>query len=65
MRFKGTVSEISSDPSYKEGNVRFTTIPLKPLLGEGFCRYSYKYSGKLSAKKWRECTLARRVHSTL
>ena len=28
---KGTVSVISSDPQCKEGNARFTTVPLKPL----------------------------------
>ena len=28
---KGTVSVILSDPSCKEGNVRFTTVPYKPL----------------------------------
>ena len=27
--FKGTVSVISDDPPYKDGNVRFTTVPLK------------------------------------
>ena len=28
---KGTVSVISSDPPFKDGNVRFTTVPLKSL----------------------------------
>ena len=28
---RGTVSVVSSDPPYKEGNVRFTTVPSKPL----------------------------------
>ena len=28
--FRGTVSVVSSDPPYKEGNVRFTTVLLKP-----------------------------------
>ena len=28
---KGTVSVISSDPPCKDGNARFTTIPLKAL----------------------------------
>ena len=28
---KGTVRVISSDPPCKDGNVRFTTVPLKPL----------------------------------
>jgi len=27
--FKGTVSVISSDPPYKDDNIRFTTVPLK------------------------------------
>ena len=27
---KGTESVISSDPPCKDGNVRFTTVPLKP-----------------------------------
>ena len=31
LRFKGTVSVISSDPLFKEENVRFTMVPLKPL----------------------------------
>ena len=29
--FKGTVSTISSDTSYEDFNVRFTTVPLKTL----------------------------------
>ena len=29
-QLKGTVSVILSDPPCKEGNARFTTIPLKP-----------------------------------
>ena len=30
--FKGIGSVISSDPSFKDGNVSFTTAPLKPLF---------------------------------
>ena len=48
-----------------EWHVQFTTIPFKPLLDQGFRRYSYLYGGKLSAKKLRECTLARSVLCTL
>ena len=29
---KGTVSVITSDPPCKDGNVRFTTVPLKALF---------------------------------
>ena len=29
---KGTVRVISRDPQCKDGNARFTTIPLKPFL---------------------------------
>ena len=29
---KGTVSVISNDPLYKDGNDRFTTVPLKTLF---------------------------------
>ncbi len=29
--FKGTVGIISSGPPFKEGRVRFTTVPFKPL----------------------------------
>ena len=31
LLFKGTVSIISGDPLFKEGNARFTTVPLRPL----------------------------------
>ena len=31
LMFKGTVSIISGDPLFKEGNARFTTVPLRPL----------------------------------
>ena len=34
--FKGTVSVISSDPQCKDGNVRFTTIPLLALTNQGW-----------------------------
>ena len=30
-KIKGTVSVISSDPPCKDGNARFTTVPLKAL----------------------------------
>ena len=52
---------ISSDLPCKEWHVRFIMIPFKPLFDQGFRRYSYLYSGKLSAKKLRECTLAQRA----
>ena len=29
--FEGTVSVFSSDPPGKDGNVRLTTVPFKPL----------------------------------
>ena len=53
---KGTVSVISSDLPFIEWHVRFTTIPLKPLLDLGFGRYSYLSNRKSSAKKPRQCT---------
>ena len=38
--FKGTVSVICDLP-FIEWHVRFTTIPFKPLLGQGLRWYSY------------------------
>ena len=37
--FKGTVSVISSDPPWKDGNARFTTVPLKPKSDQKCGRY--------------------------
>ena len=34
MSFKGRVSVILSDPPCKDCNVRFTTVPLKPLFDQ-------------------------------
>ena len=34
MSFKGIVSVILSDPPCKDCNVRFTTVPLKPLFDQ-------------------------------
>ena len=31
LMFKGTVSVISTDPTYKDGNAQFTPVPLKAL----------------------------------
>ena len=53
---KGTVRIISCDLSW---HVLFTMIPFKSLLDQGFRRYSCLYSGKLSAKKPYEFTIAR------
>ena len=40
MFIKGTVSLISSDPSCKDGNARFTTVTLKALSDQlGRIRY--------------------------
>ena len=39
--------------------------PFKPLFDHGFSRHSYLYSGNLSAKKPRECTLAWSVYCIL
>ena len=36
---KGTVSVISSDPPFKDGNVRFTTVTLKTLFNQVWIRY--------------------------
>jgi len=44
---KESVSVISSDLPFVEWNNRFTTIPFKPLLNQGFRRYYwYLYRGK-------------------
>ena len=40
IRFKGTVSVISRDPSRTNDNARFTTVPLKPLSDRKCGRYS-------------------------
>ena len=48
-----------------EWHVRFTKISLKCLCDQEFRRYSDLRSGKLSARKPRECTLARSVQCTL
>jgi len=37
--FKGTGSVISSDPSCKDDNSRFTTVPLKALSEQAWIRY--------------------------
>jgi len=55
---KATVCVISNDLPFIEWNVRFTTIPFEPLLGQGLLKYSYLYSRILSAKKQCKCTLA-------
>ena len=39
LDFKGTVSVILGDPPRKDGNARFTTIPLKPLPDHKCGRY--------------------------
>ena len=36
---KGTVSVISSNPPCKDGNARFTTVPLKALCDQVWVRY--------------------------
>ena len=36
---KGTVSEISSDPPFKDGDARFTTAPLTALCYQMWIRY--------------------------
>ena len=47
--FKGTLRIISCDLPFIAWHVWFTTIPFKPLSNQGFCMYSYLYSGKWSA----------------
>ena len=37
---KGTVSVNSSDSPFRDGNARFTTVPLKALSDEAWARYS-------------------------
>ena len=39
-----TVSVISSDPKYKNDNVRFTSVPLKPLSNQKCGRYKCPFS---------------------
>ena len=43
LRIKGTVSVISSDPPFKDVNVRLTTIPWKPLSDQK-CGRHYRFS---------------------
>jgi len=38
---KGTVSVISSDPPCKDGNARYTTVPLKALSDDKCGRYCH------------------------
>ena len=56
---KGTVSVITSDPSCKDGNFRFATVPLKALSDQVWiiyqCLYNIKnwvFSAVLSLQKW-------------
>ena len=51
--FKGTVSIISTDLPFIEWHLRFTTIPFKPLIDQGFVDILIYI-----AKKPRKCTLA-------
>ena len=52
-KFKGTVSIISTDLPLIEWHLRFTTIPFKPLIDQGFVDILIYIS-----KKPRKCTLA-------
>ena len=38
---KGTVSVISSDPPWKDGNARFTTVHLKAYSDQLWFRYQF------------------------
>ena len=63
---KGTVSVISSNPLCKNGNARFTNLPLKALSDQVWNRYSCFGSSKLicscgfSAKV--TCTVLNRIY---
>ena len=39
--FKGTVIAMLSDPSCKDDNARFTTVPLKAMSEPVWIRYPY------------------------
>ena len=54
---------IYSDLSLIEWHVLFTTISLKPLFDQGFCKYIHLYCGKLRVKNRVSvhCTIARSV----
>ena len=47
IHFKGTVSVISGDPPCKDGKVRFTTVPFKPLSDQ----YNGRYYGRNACGK--------------
>jgi len=49
---KGTGSLISSDPPCKNGNTRFTTVPLKALSDQVWKRYSFFCIFKLFIFIW-------------
>ena len=34
LKFKGTVSVISSDPLFNDGSAQFSTVPLKPYYDQ-------------------------------
>ena len=54
---KGTVSVISSDPSCKDDNARFTIVPLKNLYGQScgrYCRF-LKFKWFISEKSYMFC----------
>ena len=34
LKFKGTVSVISSDPLFNDDNAQFSTVPLKPYYDQ-------------------------------
>lgn len=63
VSIKGTVRVLSNDFPSIVWHVGFTTIP--PLVDQGFLKYYCLYSGKLSTKNLRECTLAQRETCTL
>ena len=53
FKFKGTVNGISSGPSCKNGNARFTIMPLKPyivvfLIQKVFKSFTFIWSDKAS-----------------
>ena len=63
---KGTVIVISSESPFKEDNVRFTTVPLKPQSDRKCGRYSRFLTWKvfISLKVWRFVVTLNKTHTT-
>jgi len=61
LKIKGTVSVISSEPSCKDSNAQFTTVPLKPLSDQKCGRYRrFIYLKSVNFCKFFHCFLKTR-----